>query len=100
MHGVSLVVATGGFSGCSTWASRCGGFSCCRTQTIAATASVAVALGPFMPKQVESPQTRAGTGVPCISRWILQHWTISGARELLFNGYRVYMLGMMKKFWL
>ena len=50
MHGVSLVVATGGFSGCSTWASRCGGFSCCRTQTIAAKASIVVAPGPIYAK--------------------------------------------------
>ena len=53
-----------------------------------------------MPKHVESFQTRAGTSVPCITRWILNHWTTREAQELSFNGYRVYMLGMKKKFWL
>ena len=38
-HGLSLVVASGGYS------SHCGGFSCCGTWALGAQASVAVARG-------------------------------------------------------
>ena len=42
-HRLSLVVASGVTLCCSTQASHCGGFSCCRAQALAARASVVVA---------------------------------------------------------
>ena len=34
MRAFSLTAVAGGSSGCSAWASRCGGFSCCRAQAL------------------------------------------------------------------
>ena len=37
-------------------------------------------MGTAAPQHVESSQTRDGTRVPCLGRWILNHWT---TREVL-----------------
>ena len=44
-RGLSLVVASGGYSSLRARASRCGGFSCCRARALGAQASVVVASG-------------------------------------------------------
>ena len=65
---------------CGVWASRCGGFSCCRARTLGAWASVAAAPGPRAqaqklwhtglvgPQHVGSSQIRDGTCVSCIGK--------------------------------
>ena len=45
VHGLSLVVASGGCSSCGARASHCSGFSCCGAQALGARASVVVARG-------------------------------------------------------
>ena len=42
-RGLSLVVASGGYSCCGARASHCGGFSCCRSRALSMQASVVVA---------------------------------------------------------
>ena len=37
--------------------------------------SVVVTTGVVAPQHVESSQTRDQTHIPCIGRWILNHWT-------------------------
>ena len=44
--GISLVVASGGYSGCHAQASHCGGFSCCGAQALEYRLSIIVAHGP------------------------------------------------------
>ena len=44
-HGLSLVVASGGYSSSGAWASHCSGFSCCRARALGTRASVVVAHG-------------------------------------------------------
>ena len=44
--------------------------------------SVVVATGLAVPRQVGSSQTRDQTGVLCIAKWILNHWTISHVQSL------------------
>ena len=58
----------GGFSCCGAQALRRVDFSSCGTRGLVAS------------WHVESSQTRDGTGVPCIGRQILKHWT---TREVL-----------------
>ena len=55
-------------------ASHCSGFSCCRARALGAWASVVVAHGLSCSRHVGSSGTRARTPVPCIGRWILNHW--------------------------
>ena len=45
VHGLSLVVASRGYSSLWCKASHCGGFSCCRARALGARASVVVACG-------------------------------------------------------
>ena len=81
---------------CGGRASHCGGFSCCRARALGSWASVVVARGlsscgswalehrlsscgagaqlPHGMWDLSSP-TRDQTRVPCIGRWILNHWT-------------------------
>ena len=44
-HGLSLVVASGGYSSGGVQASHCSGFSCCGVRALGVRASVAVARG-------------------------------------------------------
>ena len=55
---------------CYVWASHCGGFSGCRAQVQVLWCICLIAL-----QHVGSSQTRGWTYVPCIARWILNHWT-------------------------
>ena len=65
----------GFLSGWALWASRyCG-----------ARASVAVAHGFRWCQHERSSQTRNWTGVPCISRWTLNHWTSRAAQRLALD---------------
>ena len=66
---------------CGTGASHCSGFSCCRTQSLGARLSNYSwssleyrCTGLVALRRVWSSQTRNRTGVPCIGRWILNHW--------------------------
>ena len=78
------------FSICSKWglatffavASHFGGFSCCRAQALGAWAqqlqrlsTVVVAHGSSCSETCGIFLVRDGTHVPCIGRWILNHWT-------------------------
>ena len=61
-------------SHCRARALECTGFSCCSSRAQWLWHECLVA-----PKHVESSRTRDWTHVPCIGRWILNHWT---TREL------------------
>ena len=54
-------------------ASHYRGLSCCRAQAPDTQAQWLWLTGPVAPRHVGSPQTRARTRVPCISRQILNH---------------------------
>ena len=77
------------FSSCSeleplssgAWASHCHGFSRCRAQT---QDRWLWHMGLVAPWHIESSQTRDWTCVPCIGRWILNHWT---TREVPGKGF-------------
>ena len=70
---------------CGAWASRCGGFSCCRARALGAQAKQLWLAGSRAQAQqlwrtglvaswhVGSSRTRAQTHVPCIGRRILNH---------------------------
>ena len=66
-------------SSCGAQASR-GGFSRCRTQALGSRAQWLWRTGFVAPWHVGSSQTRDRTHVPCLGRWILNHWT---TREVL-----------------
>ena len=77
-EGVSLVAASRATLGCCARASHCRGLSCCR-------AWAPEHLGLFIARgHVESSQTRDQTHVPCIGRWILNHWTAREVLDLMF----------------
>ena len=54
--------------------SRCVGFSSCSSWTLERGLSSRGAWTLIAPQHVESSQTRDWTHVPCIGRWILNHW--------------------------
>ena len=70
LRGLSLVVASGGYTSFVAWVSRCSGFSYCGAQALGEQASVAAAhglsstgsivwcTGLVAPQHVESSQTR------------------------------------------
>ena len=69
-------------SSCDVQASHFGGFSCCRAQALGAWAqqlqrlsTVVVAHGSSCSETCGIFLVRDGTHVPCIGRWILNHWT-------------------------
>jgi len=62
-----------------SWASHCGGSSCCRAQAV----EHGVSSCGVVPRHVESSQTRDWTHVPCIGRWTPRHWTM-GKSQLCF----------------
>ena len=88
MHGVSLVVASGGYSslrcmGCSLqWLLLLWSMGS-RTQGLQQLWS----MGLIAPHHVESSQTKDQTNVPCTGRWILIHRAIRGV-PTLFNTFK------------
>ena len=69
-------------SGCGTWASHCGSFSCCRAQAHVDAKSLSpralglqqlLCTGSVASLHVESSQSRDGTCVLCLGKW--SHWT-------------------------
>ena len=68
------------FSSCGVRASHCSDFSCHRAWTLGYTGWVA-------PWHVESSQTRDGTHVLCIGRWILNHQTTRKVQWCLLMHY-------------
>ena len=64
-------------SSCGAQASHRSGFSSCRAQALGCSLWFT---GLVAPQHVGSPQTRDRTHVPCIGRWILNHWA---TREVL-----------------
>ena len=81
MQGLSLVTASGGHSSSrcrDRSSSQCVGLSPSQPLPLRGTGprragSAAVATGPAAPRHVGSPQTRARTRVPCISRQTPNH---------------------------
>ena len=65
---------TQAFPSRSKWASHCIGSSYCRAWAQVHGWEV-VLTGLVAPRHVESSRTRDQTRVPCIGRWILNHWT-------------------------
>ena len=70
------------FSGCGQQASHCRGFPCCGDKAPGRT--VFRRCSPFRSWRVEAPGrcgkglvalSRDGIHVPCLGRWILNHWT-------------------------
>jgi len=76
-------------SSCRAQTSHSGAFSCCGTQALEHMGFSSCCtwtqwlwlMGFVVPQHVGSSWTRDRTGVPCIARWILNHWT---TREALF----------------
>ena len=58
---------------CSAWASHCGGFFCCRAQTLGPVDLVTVAHGTKMAWGLFLDQ--GSNPCPCIGRQIVNHWT-------------------------
>ena len=80
-HGLSLIASNGGCSSLPCVDFYRGGFSCCGAQALRRVDfSSCGTRGLVASWRVESSQTRDGTGVPCIGRQILKHWT---TREVL-----------------
>ena len=75
-------------SSCAAWASHFRGISCCRTQILGYMGLAVVAQGLSCLQPVESSQIRDQTPVPCIGRWIFNHWTTREVLVLLFSGNR------------
>ena len=67
-------------SSCYVQSSHCCSYSCCRAQ-----AQYLCCSGLVAPRHVVSSQARDQTGVPCIGRWILYHWT---TREVAVSGFQ------------
>ena len=78
--GLSLVVMSGATLHCCVQTSHSGGPSCCRAQALGSWAQWLWRTGFVAPWHVGSSQTRDRTHVPCLGRWILNHWT---TREVL-----------------
>ena len=64
---------------CGAQASHCDAFSCCGTWALGHSGfSIAM-------QHVESSWARNGTNVPCIGRWILNHWITREVRQLILH---------------
>ena len=79
VHGLSVVVASGGFS-LLQCVSLLWCFSCCRVTGLSGLGSVVVAHRLSCSTACEIFWTRDRTHFPCVGRWILYHWT---TREVL-----------------
>ena len=76
MHGLSLVVAGGATLLGSARAAHCIGFSLqSRGSRRAGLSSWGARAWLVAPQHVRSSWTRGRTCIPCIGRWILNHWT-------------------------
>ena len=64
----------GQLSSCGVWASR-GVFFCCKAQALMPKLQWLWYTGLLAMWHVESSWTRDRTHVPCIGRWLLNHWT-------------------------
>ena len=69
-------------SSCSAQASHCGGLSRCGSQALVHRPQWLWLPGLAALQRVESSRTKDQTHVPCIGRWILNHWT---SREVLLS---------------
>ena len=95
--GLPRVVASGAYSGCSVQASRCDGFSHCRTELLGMWPSVVAAPGLYSAGIIVgvhglscspvlgSSRTRDQTGVSCIGRQTLYHWATREAWKTDFR---------------
>ena len=95
--GFPRVVASGAYSGCSVQASRCDGFSHCRTELLGMWPSVVAAPGLYSAGIIVgvhglscslvlgSSRTRDQTGVSCIGRQTLYHWATREAWKTDFR---------------
>ena len=70
-------------SNCGVQASCWGLFSHCRAWPPTVPLQELWHTGSVAPRRVGSSQTRDQTGVPCITRWILNHWTTEEALYLI-----------------
>ena len=72
---------------CCVWASHCRGFSCCGAQALGTCAQHQWHTGLVAPWHVGSSfsQNRDQARVPCIGRWILNHWTTSEVPNSFLN---------------
>ena len=70
---------------CAGQASHCGGFSCCRGRSLDGRAQWLWSTGLTAPQHVGSSGTPDQSHVPCIGRWIPNHWATREAplREIL-----------------
>ena len=78
MCGLSLIVGSGGYSVVAVSGLLLllnTGSRACRLRQLQYSGSVVVLSGLVALRHVESSQTRDQTRVPCIGRWILNHWT-------------------------
>ena len=66
---------------CGAQPSSCGGCSCCRDSR-ACGLQWLQCMGLVTPQHVGSSRTRDRTCVPCVDRWILNHWTTREAPGL------------------
>ena len=69
---------------CSVWASRWGGFSCCRAWALEHRLSSRGA-GFSAPQHVRFSQTQDQTRVPCTGRRILNHWSTREVPSINFS---------------
>ena len=77
---------------CRAQASHCGGFSCCGTQALEHMGFSSCCtqtqwlwlMGLVVPQHVGSSWTRDQTGVPCIARETLNHWTTREFPSLMY----------------
>ena len=93
-----VFIAMGAFSSYSdwglvscygSWASPCGIFPCCRAQALSSPAQTFEDTDFVAIPDVGSSGTRDQTPVPCIGRWILNHWTTREGPTVLYLRYRV-----------
>ena len=73
-----LLSSCSGFPPCRAQALGCSGFSSCSQHALEHRGLVAA-------RNVRSSQTWEGAGVPCIARWILNHWTTREARLFILH---------------
>lgn len=73
LHGLSLVLVSGGYSLIAVpRASCCGGFSCCGARALGRQASVVVEHGLKCPKACEIFTDQGWKPCPCIGRWTIK----------------------------
>ena len=58
---------------------------CCGAQALGTRAQWLWCMGLVVPWRVGSSQTRNLTGVPCVARWIHNHWTTREAQKWTFK---------------